>query len=101
MKAVYGHSDFVYTDSSVSYEKAAAATIIDNFSSIERLPDKSTFCKLHALNLALDQFATSDDDKQIFITFSEVCPTGHLGQGLDTSPCPKAARTPSLAGTVH
>ena len=32
-------TDFIYTDGSVSDDKAAAAAVIDNYSSIERLPD--------------------------------------------------------------
>ena len=59
-------TDFIYTDGSVSDDKAAAAAVIDNYSSIERLPDKSSIfsAELHALYLALDRVETSDDDNR-------------------------------------
>ena len=42
---------------SVSDDKAAVAAVIDNYFSIERLPDKSSIfsAELHALYLALDR----------------------------------------------
>ena len=43
VKDVFRDYDFIYTDGSVSDDKAAAAAVIDNYSSIERLPDKSYF----------------------------------------------------------
>ena len=57
---------FIYTDGSVSDDKAAAAAVIDNYSSIERLPDKSSIfsAELHALYLALDRVETADDDNR-------------------------------------
>ena len=47
--------------------------IIDNHSSIERLPDKSSIfsAELHALYLALDRVETAEDDKRNFIIFSD------------------------------
>ena len=44
------------TLTAVSDDKAAAAAVIDNLSSIERLPDKSSIfsAELHALYLALN-----------------------------------------------
>ena len=41
VKAVHQDFDFMYTGGSVSNEKAAAAAVIYNSSSIEHLPDKS------------------------------------------------------------
>ena len=66
-------TDFIYTDGSVSDDKAAAAAVIDNYSSIERLPDKSSIfsAELHALYLALDRVETADDDERNFIIFSD------------------------------
>ena len=66
-------TDFIYTDSSVSDDKAAAAAVIDNHSSIERLPDKFSIfsAELHALYLALDNVETADDDERNFIIFSD------------------------------
>ena len=60
-------------DGSVSSDKAAAAAVIDNYSSIERLPDKSSIfsAELHALYLALDRVETADNDERNFITFSD------------------------------
>ena len=54
MTDVFRNYDF-YTDGSVSDDKAAAAAVIDNYSSIERLPDKSSIfsAELHALYLSL------------------------------------------------
>ena len=50
VKAIHQDFDFIYTDGSVLDEKAAAATIIDNSSSIERRTGKSYMClaELHA-----------------------------------------------------
>ena len=63
---------FIYTDGSVSDDKAAAAAVIDNYSSIERLPDKSLIfsAEMHALYLALDRVETADDERN-FIIFSD------------------------------
>ena len=64
--------DFIHTDGSVLENKAAAA-VIDNYSSIERLPDKSSIfsAKLHALYLALDRMEMEDEDERNFIVFSD------------------------------
>ena len=61
------------TRGSVSDDKAAAAAVIDNHSSIECLPDKSSIfsAELHALYLALDRVETADDDERNFIIFSD------------------------------
>ena len=50
VKDVFRDYDFIYTDGSVSDNKAAAA-VIDNYSSIVGLPDKSSIfsAELHAL----------------------------------------------------
>ena len=63
-------TDFIYTDGSVSDDKAAA--VIDNHSSDERLPDKSSIfsAELHALYLALDSMERADDDERNCIIFS-------------------------------
>ena len=47
--------DFIYTDGSASDHKDAAAAVIDSYSSIRHLPDKSSIlsAELHALYLAL------------------------------------------------
>ena len=70
---VFRDYDFIYTDGSVSDDKAAAAPVIDNYSSIERLPDKSSIfsAELHALYLDLDTIETADDDEREFIIFSD------------------------------
>ena len=72
-KDVFRDYDFIYTDGSVSDDKAAAATVIDNYSFIERLPDKSSLfsAELHALYLALDRVETADDDERYFNFFSD------------------------------
>ena len=59
--------DFIYTDDSVSDDKIAAAAVIANSSSIERLPNKSFIfsAKLHALYVALDRVESADDDEEI------------------------------------
>ena len=63
--------DYIYTDGSVSHDKAAAAAVIDNYSSIELFPDKSIFsAELYALYLALDRVETADDER-IFFIFSD------------------------------
>ena len=71
VKDVFQGYDFIYTDGSVSDDKAAAAAVIDNSSSIERLPDKSSkfSAKLHALYLAFDRVEMADDDEWNFIIF--------------------------------
>ena len=73
MKDVFRDYDFIYTDGSVSDDKVAAAAVIDNHSSIERLPDKSSIfsAELHALYLALDRVETADNDERNFIIFSD------------------------------
>ena len=73
VKDVFRDFNFIYTDGSVSDDKAAAAAVIDNYSSIERLPDKSSIfsAELHALYLALDMVEKADDDERNFITFSD------------------------------
>ena len=72
MKDAFRGYDFIYTDGSVSDDKAAAAAVIDNYSSIERLPDKSLIysAELHTLYVALDRVETADDDERNFIIFS-------------------------------
>ena len=73
VKDVFRDYDFIYTDGSVSDDKAAAAAVIDNYSSIERLSDKSSIfsAKLHTLYLALDRVETADDYERNFIIFSD------------------------------
>ena len=73
VKDVFRDYNFIYTDGSVSDDKAAAAAVIDNYSSIERLPDKSSIfsAELHAPYLALDRVETADDDERNFIIFSD------------------------------
>ena len=73
MKDVFRDYDFIYTDGSVSDDKAAAAEVIDNYSSIERLADKYSIfsAEFHALYLPLDRVETADDDERNFITFSD------------------------------
>ena len=109
VKDVFRDYDFIYTDGSVADDKAAAAAVIDNYSSIERLPDRSSIfsAELHALYLALDRVETADDDdERNFIIFSlsemafKVCSSGHFGPRLDTSYCPLHTGTPQLASTV-
>ena len=84
VKDVFRDYDFIYTDGSVSDDKAAAAAVIDNHSSIERLPDKSSIfsAELHAVYLALDRVEKADDDERNFIIFSDSKPfrakTGHI-----------------------
>ena len=72
VKDVFRDNDFIYTDGSVSDDKAAAAAVIDSYSPIERLLDKSFIfpAELHALYLALDRVETADDDERNFIIFS-------------------------------
>ena len=72
VKDVFRDYDFIYTDGSVSDDKAAAAAVIDNYSYIERLSDKSSIFSagLHALYLALDRVETADDDERNFVIFS-------------------------------
>ena len=73
VKDVFRDYYFIYADGSVSDDKAAAAAVIDNFSSIECLTDKSSIfsAELHALYLALDRVETADDDERNFIIFSD------------------------------
>ena len=72
VKDVFRDYDFIYTDGSVSDDKAAAAAVIDNYFSIEHLPDKSSIfsAELHALYLDLDRVEMADDDERIFVIFS-------------------------------
>ena len=53
VKDVFRDSDFIYTDGSVADDKAAAAAVIDNYSSIERLPDKSSIYFLQSCMLSI------------------------------------------------
>ena len=73
VKDIFRDYDFIYTDGSVSDDKAAAAAVIDNHSSIQHLPDKSSIfsAELNALYLALDRVETADDDERNFIIFSD------------------------------
>ena len=73
VKDVFRDYDFIYTDGSVSEDKAAAAVVIDNSSSIEHFSDKSSkfSAELYALYLALDRAETADDDERNFIIFSD------------------------------
>ena len=78
--------DFIYTDGS------SAVAVIDDYSSIERLPDKSC------------SWLGRDGRwrwKEIyhFLWFKVFSP-GHLGLRLDSSSCPQDTGTPSLASTV-
>ena len=63
LRAVHRDLGFNYTDGSVLNEKAAAAAVTDNYSSIERLPDQSSIfsAELHALYLALDRVEVVGD----------------------------------------
>ena len=72
VKDVFRDFNFIYTDGSVSDDMAAAAAVIDNYSSIERLLYKSSIfsAELHALYLALDMVEKADDERN-FITFSD------------------------------
>ena len=56
MKDIFRDYDFIYTDGSVSDDKVAAAAVIDNHYSTERLPNESSIfsAELYALYLALD-----------------------------------------------
>ena len=73
LKDVFQYYDFIYTDGSVSDDKAAAAAVIDNYFSIECLPDKSSIfsVELHTLYLALDRVEMADDDERNFIIFPD------------------------------
>ena len=73
VKDVFRDYDFIYTDGSVSEDKAAAAVVINDYSSIEHFSDKSSkfSAELHALYLALDRVETADDDERNFIIFSD------------------------------
>ena len=70
---------------SVADDKSAAAAVIDNYSSIERLPDKSSIfsVELHALYLALDTVETADDDERNFTIFSDSKSALQAISGLD------------------
>ena len=59
MKDSFRDYDFIYTDNS-------AAAVIDNSSSIERLPNKSFIfsAKLHAPYVTFDRVETADDDDE-------------------------------------
>ena len=62
-------TDFIYTDESVLNEKASSAAIIDNHSSIERPPNKSSiFRKLLGLYLIL-LIGMSYDEEMNFIIY--------------------------------
>ena len=73
MNNTFRDYDFLYNDGTVSDDKAAAAAVIDNHSSIELLPNKYSisFAELRALFLALDRVETADDDGKNFIIFSD------------------------------
>ena len=73
VKDVLRDYDFMYTDCSVSDVKAAAAAVIDNYSSIQHLPDNSSIfsAELHTLYLALDRVETAYNDERNFIIFSD------------------------------
>ena len=73
VKDSFRDNDSIYTDSSASYDKAAAATVINDLSSIERLSDKSPifYVELHALYLALDRVEMANDDERNFIIFCD------------------------------
>ena len=53
--------------------KADAAAVVDDYSSIERIPDKSAiFCaELHALYLAFDWVEKVENDERNFIVFPD------------------------------
>ena len=73
-------------------------------SSIESLLDKSSIfsAELHALYLALDRVAMSDDDEKNFIIFPNSKPALQAlwGLRLNTFSCPYGVKIPSLANTV-
>ena len=95
-------TDFIYIEGPVLNDKAAAAAVIDNYSSIEHLPDKSSIfsAELHAIYLALNRVETADDDEFYHFLRLEVSSSGHFGPRLDTSSCPLHTGTPPLASTV-
>ena len=91
----------MYTGGSVSDDKAVAAAVIDNYSSIEHLPNKSIFsAESQALYLALDRVGTPADEERHFIIFN-VCSSGHFRPRLEASSCPQCTTKPSLASTVQ
>ena len=103
VKDVFRDFDFIYTYGSVSDDKAAVAAVIDNYSFIECLPDKSSIFsgELHALYLALDKVETADDDENNFIIFSDSKSALQAISGQDwTHPRPLHTGTPPLASTV-
>ena len=73
MKDAFWDYDYIYTDGFASDDKAAAAVVIDNYPSIECLPDKSSIfsAELQALYLALDCAEMVDNDEKNFIIFSD------------------------------
>ena len=73
VKDTFRDYDFHYTDGSVSDDKAAAAAVIDNYSSIEPLPNKASIfsAELHALYQALDKVETAGDNERHFVIFSD------------------------------
>ena len=73
VKASLRGNDFIYTDGSVSDNKAAAP-FIANESSIERLPNKSSIfsAELHVLYLAFDRVEMADDDERNFFILSDL-----------------------------
>ena len=85
VKDIFRDYDFIYTDGSVSDDKAAATAVIDNYSSIERLPNKASIfsAELHALYLALDRVERADDDERNFIIFSDSKPALQAIPGQD------------------
>ena len=73
MKDSFGYYAFIYTDGSALDDKAASAAVIDNYSFIERLQDKSSIfsAELLALYLALDRVEKLDSGERNFIIFSD------------------------------
>ena len=101
VKDVFRDYDFIYTDGSASDDKAAAAAVIDNSSSFECLPDKSSIfsTELHALYLALEWVEMADDDERNFIIFSNSKSALQAISGQDWTR-PLHNGTPPLASTA-
>ena len=80
MKAYLRDYDAINTDD-VSDDNAALTAVIDKYSSIERLPKKSSAFSavLHAQYLAFDRAEMADEDERNFIIFSynKYCSSGH------------------------
>ena len=71
VKDSFQYYDFILMDLFLD-DIAAAAAVSDEYSSIERIPDKSStfFTELHALYLAFGRVETADDDERNFIILS-------------------------------